>query len=351
MTQYVYAGAGHWLPGGEATSGGLLRKAIDGRTWEPLSNGLPPQAEVRTIAIHPENPAIVFAGTQDGPYRSTDGGDHWQKLPFPDPAMVVWTIIFHPEDPHTLLLGTSPAAVYRSDDAGDSWRRLTIVETSGAVNMGFDMRVIRLVVDPTNPQEIYAGLEVGGVIRSLDGGETWEDCTEDLLRLAGMEHLKSRIGSDTDTEGMMDSHALSISPAQPGTVFLATRMGLFRSTDRGGSWTDMEVGRFSPLTYARDVRVAPHDANVMYAALSPAARSEDGSLYRSEDLGQTWRRFDRGVTPKSTMMSIGLSRQDANRVYCATRGGQVFGTQDGGETWDEFPLPEGLEDVYTVACP
>ena len=88
----------------------------------------------------------------------------------------------------------------------------------------------------------------------------------------------------------------------------------------------------------------------MYAALSPAARSEDGSLYRSEDLGQTWRRFDRGVTPKSTMMSIGLSRQDANRVYCATRGGQVFGTQDGGETWDEFPLPEGLEDVYTVAC-
>ena len=350
MTQYVYAGAGHWLSGGEVTSGGLLRKEIDGRTWEPLTNGLPARAEVRTIAIHPDNPAVVFAGTQDGPYRSTDGGDHWHKLSFPDAGMVVWTIVFHPGDPHTLFLGASPAAIYRSDDAGDSWRRLTIVETSGAVSMGFDMRVIRLVVDPTNPQEMYAGLEVGGVIRSLDGGESWEDCTEDLLRLAGLQHLKSRIGSDTDTEGMMDSHSLSVSPAQPGTVFLATRMGLFRSRDRGGSWADMEVGRFSPLTYARDVQVAPHDANVMYAALSPAARSEDGSLYRSEDLGQTWQRFDRGVTAKSTMMSIGLSRQDANRVYCATRGGQVFGTLDGGETWNEFPLPEGLEDVYTVAC-
>ena len=90
------------------------------------------------------------------------------------------------------------------------------------------------------------------------------------------------------------------------------------------------------------MQVAPHDPNVLYAALSPAARSEDGSLYRSEDLGQTWSRFDRGVTPDSTMMTIALNRQDPNQVYCATRGGQVFGTQDGGATWNEYPLPEGL---------
>ena len=108
MTQYVYAGAGHWLSGGETTSGGLLRKEIDGRTWELLSNGLPAQAEVRTIAIHPDNPAIVFVGTQDGPYRSTDGGDHWQKLPFPDPAMVVWTIHFPSQGPAHVVSGRQP---------------------------------------------------------------------------------------------------------------------------------------------------------------------------------------------------------------------------------------------------
>ena len=351
MAQYVYAGAGHWTSAGSGEHhGGIMRKEVGSSEWQILSNGLPLKAEVRTIAIHPDSPATVYVGTQDGPYRSTDSGDTWEKLPFPDAAMLVWTIVFHPQDPTILYLGTSPAAVYRSDNGGDSWQRLSIIESGGAVNMGFDMRVIRLTIDPSHPNEIYAGLEVGGVIRSLDGGKTWEDCSEDLLRLAKLDHLKSQIGSDTDVEGMMDSHAISVSAAQPGKVFLATRMGLFNSGDRGSTWSDMEVGRFSPLTYARDVQVAPNNPNVLYAALSPAARSEDGSLYRSDDLGQTWMRFDHDVTPESTMMTIALSRQNPDVVHCATRGGQVFGTQDGGATWQEYPLPEGLQDIYAVAC-
>ena len=127
-------------------------------------------------------------------------------------------------------------------------------------------------------------------------------------------------------------------------------MGIFRSTDRGMTWEDMEIRRFSPLTYARDVRVSPHDARTLYACLSPAARSEDGSLYRSDDLGQSWRRVDRGVKAQSTMMSVALHAKDPDQVYCATRGGQVFGTQDGGRSWHEYPLPAGIQDVYTVAC-
>lgn len=351
MTQYVYAGAAHWTTAGDAKHpGGLLRQVVGESDWQRLSGGLPDQAEVRAIVIHPENPQIVYAGTQHGPYRSTDSGAHWERLDFPDPGMIVWSILFHPQNPQVLYLGTAPAAIYRSDNGGDSWKRLSIVETAGQVNMGFPIRVIRLAADPSHPDEIYAGLEVSGVIRSTDGGETWSDCTKDLLRLAEQPHLKSRIGSDTDTEGMMDSHALDVSAARPGTVFLATRMGLFCSTDRGATWSDMEVGRFSPLTYARDVQVAPHDPNMLYAALSPAARSEDGSLYRSQDLGQTWQRFDHDVTPRSTMMTIALNRQEPNLVYCATRGGQIFGTQDGGASWKEHQLPEGLQDVYAIAC-
>jgi len=156
--------------------------------------------------------------------------------------------------------------------------------------------------------------------------------------------------SDTEIEGMMDTHALCVSSALPGAVFLAVRMGLFKSADRGATWTDMEIGRFSPLTYARDVQVSPHDPRTLYACLSPAARSEDGSLYKSEDLGQTWRRLDHGVKARSTMMAMGLHGKDPSQVYCATRGGQVFGTQDGGRAWHEYPLPDGVDDVYAVAC-
>jgi photosystem II stability/assembly factor-like uncharacterized protein len=207
-----------------------------------------------------------------------------------------------------------------------------------------------MTADPSNPDEIYAGVEVGGVMRSLDGGETWSDCSEHLVKLAEQQHLKSKIGSDTEIEGMMDTHALTMSAAQPGTVFLAVRMGLFRSADRGMTWEDMQIGRFSPLTYARDVQVAPQNSRVIYACLSPAARSRDGSLYRSQDLGQTWQRFDHDVTARSTMMALALHQRDANQVYCATRGGQVFGTQNGGATWQEYPLPDGVQDVYTIAC-
>jgi photosystem II stability/assembly factor-like uncharacterized protein len=209
---------------------------------------------------------------------------------------------------------------------------------------------MRLAVDPANPEHIYATLEVGGVVRSLDGGQTWEDCSEPLIDLAKQPHLKSKIGSDTDIEGMMDGHALCVSGAAPGTVFLAVRMGLFRSDDQMKTWRDMEVGRFSPLTYARDVRVSPHDASTLYACLSPAARSTDGSLYRSDDLGETWRRIDRGVKAEATMMALALSPRDANEVHCASRCGQVFGTTDGGETWSEHRLPEGVRDVYAIAC-
>jgi hypothetical protein len=194
-------------------------------------------------------------------------------------------------------------------------------------------------------------LEVSGVIRSTDAGETWSDMSASLFKLAEQPHLKSNVGGRScgECEGMLDSHALAISKAAPGTAFLALRMGLFRS-DHGGDWYDTTIGRFSPLTYCRDVTVSPHDERIMYACLSQAAFSTAGSLYRSEDVGATWQRFDRGVKPESTLMAVAVHPHDAARVYCVARGGQVFGTEDSGASWQEYPLPAGVHDAYTVAC-
>jgi len=352
MTTRLYAGAAQGLT--ESTTpqagGGIFRLTIGDDRWERLQGGLPGDVEVRAIAVHPQDSQVIYAGTQHGPYRSTDGGEHWTALAFPDPGMTVWSLLFHPRDANVLYAGAAPAAIYRTDNGGETWRRLTALRAPGHVKMSFATRVIRLAADPTHPHELYAGLEVDGVQRSLDGGESWEDMSHDLVKLAERPHLKSRIVSDTDIEGMMDAHALCVSSAQPGTVFLALRMGLFRSADRGATWEDMEIGRFSPLTYARDVKVSPHDARTLYACLSPAARSEDGSLYRSDDLGGSWRRVDRGVKARSTMMAMALHAKDPNQVYCTTRSGQVFGTQDGGGSWREYQLPDGVADVYAVAC-
>src|SRR3974377_1358424 len=95
------------------------------------------------------------------------------------------------------------------------------------VRMPFDCRVMRLAKEPDHPAEIYAVLELNGVMRSLDAGESWEDCSGDPIRLAGPE------ASPRDREGMLDGHALSVSTGGPSTGFVAVRNGLFRRAERG----------------------------------------------------------------------------------------------------------------------
>ena len=348
MPNYVYAGAAPWIAASKgAATGGLFRLDPESGRWDRLTNGLPAGVEARTIAIGAGG--MLYAGTQDGPYRSEDGGDSWRKLGLPGEEKLVWSILLDRADPRRIYVGTQGTTMYRSRDGGESWTQLTPPEPTGMVRMSFPCRVIRLEADPAE-RRLYAGLEVGGVLTSRDDGESWLGCNESLLEFTKEPRLRSKIVSDTETEGMMDSHALAVSAAAPGTVFLANRMGLFRSGDGGAHWQEIGIGRFSPLTYARDVKVSRHDPRTMYAALSVAAVSDEGSLYRSRDLGESWQRFDHGVAMKSTLMIIAESPRNPDRVYCATRKGQVFGTEDGGRSWREFQLPDGVEGVYGLAA-
>ena len=351
QTTRVFAGGAYYTTrAGVKCLGGLFRRQPGDAGWESLTRGLPDQVEARVVRFHPRKRHVVYAGTQDGPYRSLDGGDHWERLGFPERGAVVWTLEFHPTRPDVMYAGTAPFRLYRSEDGGDTWQKLDGAISPEHCPMDFPTRAIGLAVNPERPDELYAALEVSGVLRSGDGGETWTDLSQPLIQLAHQPHLKSRLSSDTDASGMLDSHAIVMTPAQPGRVILGVRMGLFQSDDQGKTWTDMEVGRFSPLTYCRSVIVSPHDPRTLFAGLSPASRSNDGSLYRSDDLGASWHRYDRGIQANATMMAISVHPDDPSQVYCVSRCGQVFGTSDGGKAWDEWPLPAGVEDVYTVAC-
>ena len=354
MTYSLFVGAGKWqAAASETATQGFF--GLDGDAqWQPLSNGLPDQVEVRSIVLHPDRPDTIYAGTQRGPYRSKDAGESWHSLTLPegtpDEDRVVWSICLDPSDPETIYVGTQNTAVFRSRNGGQGFERLVIPEPEGVVCASFAMRVIRIAVAADDPNHILVAFEIGGLVRSRDGGANWESCNSDLLSLSRQGHLRSAIISDQDTEGMMDSHALIFDPCDQDTVWLANRMGLFRSEDGGEHWSEFGIGQFSPLTYARDIQASRHQPNRMYAALSLAAACDEGSLYRSDDRGRSWNRFDHDVDIDSTLMAVAESITSPDRVYCAARHGKIYGTEDGGESWANYQLPEGIQGIYAIAC-
>jgi photosystem II stability/assembly factor-like uncharacterized protein len=342
----VYAGvAGYVGRADQKGTVGVFTRPVESGRWEHVLT----DKETYTVSIHPTNPNVVFAGTADGVYRSTDRGKTFARTNFPDTGVQIWSFLVDANNRKLIYAGGSPISMYRSEDTGETWRKLPDPGMPDRAVMPFACRVMRMAQHPSKSGTIFAALEVNGVMRSDDGGESWNDCSTDLIRLAQQPHLKSKIVSDTYNEGMLDGHAIAISPADPDKVILAVRMGLFETGDGGRTWQDMELGRFSPTTYGRDVRVSPQDGNTLYAALSVAAASKDGAVYRSTDKGSTWKRFDK-VQVHGTIMSVALHHTDPDQVYIGARyDGEIYGTEDGGATWDSLPLPAGVKDIYSVA--
>ena len=201
----------------------------------------------------------------------------------------------------------------------------------------------------SKPGTTFAALEVGGVMRTIDGGESWKDCSPDLIRLAEKPHLKSKIVSDTSNEGMLDGHAIAISPADPDAVIVAVRMGLFRTADDGDTWQDMEVGRFSPTTYGRDIKASPRPARRSIGA--ERRRGEQGRCGLSQQgQGEDLAAVRQGAGARDDHVG-GAASNDPKQVYIGARyDGEVFGTLDGGATWQSMNLPSGTKDIYSLAC-
>jgi len=345
---YIFAALAGYVGRPDATGalGVFRRPAAPGGEWQNVF----PDKDTHYVLVHPTNPDVVLAGTIDGVYRSTDRGTTWSRAGFPAESRQIWSFMVDARDPNRIYAGGSPISVFLSEDSGATWKELPNPGIADRLTAPFASRVMRLAQQPNKPDTIFAALEFGGLMTSHDGGQSWVDRADPLVELSKLPHLSSKIVSETTAEGMLDGHALTVMPTDPDAVVVALRMGLFETRDGGETWRDLEAKTFSPTTYGRDVRTAPSDPNTVYAALSVAAASHDGGLYRSTDAGKTWRRFDK-VQVHGTIMSIGLHRDDPNQVYIGARyNGEVFGTQDGGQTWSELSIPGDVKDIYCVTC-
>lgn len=337
---YVYVGlAGETAPGREIQSG-LYRMAEDDQVWQSPAQGLPEAPAIRAIAVHPQKPEIVYVGTQEGPYRSNDHGEHFEKVNVPDHGLPVWSILFHPRDPDVIFAGYESNEIYRSENGGESWRPLPVnvqfpdVTTGPRSNPA--KRVLMMSASASDPDQLYGAIEVGGIIRTLDGGGHWENLSHGMY-----------VNDDA-----VDMHGVLVSSLHSDTVFGIARAGLFRSTDQGCHWSYVTLGPLNDKgqTYCRHICEVPGDPNAIWVAAGPAFRSDRGVLFYSGDGGMTWDEVDMGLQPGSTMFSIAIDQGRPARMYCTTTGGEVFGSQDGGQSWNSHVLPEGASQVYALAC-
>ena len=337
---YVYAGlAGETAPGRQVNSG-LYRMSNNDGQWSLLTNGLPDAPAVRAIAVHPKTPEVVYAGTQDGPYRSGAHGDHWEKVNVGDHGLPVWSLLFHPRDPNVIFAGYESAEIYRSDDGGERWSQLPVSvrfpEVTVRPGANLAKRVLMMSSTMDDPGLLYGAIEVGGIIRSKDSGEHWENLSHGQY-----------VNDDP-----VDMHGVLASSFRPGDILSIGRAGMFRSEDQGDHWNRVRIDALNEKgqTYCRSIREAPGDSRTIWVSGGPNFMSDSGSLFHSSDGGENWRTVETGFEAKSTIFGLAFNSRNPKNMYCATSGGQVFGSRDGGENWSGYPLPEGATQLYSLAC-
>jgi photosystem II stability/assembly factor-like uncharacterized protein len=334
---YVYAGLAGDTDPGRFWSAGLYRSRNGDGPWESLAGKIDPMPRVFAILTDPGRPGRVTIGTDDGIWRSDDAGDSWRRLSAPKPELAIWSLARHPRDSETIFAGYEPCGVYRSADDGSTWQKLPVNVAFPAISDHPDIpkRVLSIALDPGNPDEIYASLEVGGLLRSLDGGQSWVNVIDGLYI----------------DEGSVDIHSVVVNLKRPGQLTVATRFGTFRSVDRGLHWHDLKAPRLRPIgSYCRVLTYAPGDANTLYLAAGNDFDGDRGALFVSRNDGATWEQAELGIPLKTTIFGLAVNPNQPDYVFCSSKIGQVLRSYDRGMRWRVNPLPHAVGHIFALSA-
>jgi photosystem II stability/assembly factor-like uncharacterized protein len=282
-------------------------------------SGLYSETRIFSLCTHPALPNQLLAGTDSGVYRLDLETKKWTPLAaLMGPDTNVWSVAQAPDNPDVILAGTRPAMVFRSTDRGRSWKAAdaALPKTCPAVLLP---RVTKIQFDLADPQVVWAGLEIGGVWRSEDGGQSFWNASKG-------------IGSD-------DIHDINVVRNGSTALFAATNKGLFVSQDRAESWA--ETAFPSPWKYTRSV-VSRADGNgIVFLCNGDGPPGSTGKLLRSRDYGKQWE--DATLPPgiRSCLWCVATHPSDPNLIFASTALGQYLRSKDGGESWAVLPRQLG----------
>lgn len=321
-----------------AVGGGVWKSTDAGTTWQPIFDSQP-IASIGAIAVAPSDPNVVYVGSGEadmreditygnGMYKSTDGGTTWTHIGLTDSQQIGRILI----DPHNAdvvyvaALGhafgpNAERGVFRSTDGGRTW--------SAVLHRDNDTGAIDLAFDPQDGKIIYASLwqtrrppwnvyppsngPGGGLYKSTDGGNTWQQLTNGL-----------------PTEGL-GRIGIAVAPTNRNRVYAVVdteRGGLYRSDDAGQNWTlaDSEQRIWGRGWYFGVVEVDPKNADIVYVA--------NTTVYKSTDGGRSFTAF-RGAPGGDDFHSIWIAPEDPERMIVSSDQGTIV-TLNGGKTWSSW---------------
>jgi photosystem II stability/assembly factor-like uncharacterized protein len=325
--------------GADTSRDGLFRVTLDGAN--PGSDteylGFGASGGIRTpVVVDNENADIVYCATnRAGVFRSKDHGATWTEVNDGIIFKEIWSLAQHPRTGE-LYAGTGPGSVFKSSDRGDSWQEcdgLNALKSRKSWTFPgppFTAHVKGIGLHAADPSQVWGAIEVGWIIRSLDGGQTWEN----------LRHGESH-----------DSHFVLPMPDNPDIVVSTAGNGVFRSEDGGGSF--IEVTQGLERKHMVDLVVHPDRPNVLFSAATKGSprgwkdvpMGADSWVYRSEDQGKSWERLTQGLPDPMTpgVRAICGDRDDPDVVMVGFANGTVWGTFDGGKTFEL--VVEGLPPV------
>jgi len=280
----------------------LMASQNGGKRFTPASKGLPSNVPVLALAGHPESPSNVYAGTQAGIFKSTDGGESWRSVGAQN--IPITAIAFDPERSSNLyatgyVFGSS--YLFKSVDTGENWTPLAITAN------GFSpYQIYALAVDPTNSSILYAA--GSNLLKSTNGGAGW-----------------STIETGLALNATVSIYAIALDPTNPSIVYVAiegivARSGVYRSTDGGLSW----AGRFDGIPNSganlAAIVIDPGSASTLYATLGH-------SVFKSTNSGKTWQE----TALQGAIMSLAIDPRNPATLYAGSQQG-LLKTDDGGLT-------------------